>query len=287
MSLSRRHVLMAGVALILITNAVALAGTAYNRSEEPEAILTLTQRELRLPYTWNRDGENSGVALHVQWRTLGPEKDELPGMYLPYFGIGGTPAWLDKAKLAALGFDVTPPEHTEQGRRHYNRLPTKEVLLVLEFDGPAYQEALARTRQHNARQQALLAGHRGDKEFEQRATSARDQLMREERENSRVFVIDAGLDAAALRRLYPDHHRHAMVRGQLRPRIYHQPQKTQVTGYISHLSIDRVNVPLGHQKAFKSAPKQGRGQTPYRVKLAFGKRLEPWILAVTAGDEAE
>ena len=41
---SRARVLLVAVALIVVTNAVVLAGVAYNRSGEPEAVIRLTER---------------------------------------------------------------------------------------------------------------------------------------------------------------------------------------------------------------------------------------------------
>ena len=277
MTWSRSRTLMAGVVLILITNAVALGGAAYNRSGEPEAVLSLTQRELRLPYTWGSSGENSGLALALQWRTLGGDPDDLP---LPYLGLGGAPDWLNKTKLAALGFDVSFPEDIDAGRRHYNKLLPREALLVLELNGPAYQRALERTRAYNAREQLLLGTHRGDKEFEQRALRASEQLKREEQDNSRLFVIDTGVDAAALRRQYPDRQRYAIVRGQIRVGFNTRQKQTQLSGYISDLNNNQINVPLDYHGILARAGTQRNDNARYGVSVAFGKRLEPWITSV-------
>jgi hypothetical protein len=64
---TRRHTLIAGLALILLTNAVALLGVYQNRSGEPESMLTLTQRELQQPYGWGMARENSGISLRINW----------------------------------------------------------------------------------------------------------------------------------------------------------------------------------------------------------------------------
>ena len=278
---SRRRTLMAGVALILMTNAVALGGAAYNRSGQPEAVLSLTQRELQLPYAWGGKGENSELALGLQWRTLGMESDNLDNLSMPYLSIGGAPDWLDKTKLAALGFDVSLPEDTDAGRRHYDKLLSREVLLVLEMNGPAYRRALERTREHSVREQALPGAHRGGKEFEQRAQRASEQLKREEQDNSRLFVIDAGVDAAALRRQYPDNQHYAIVRGQIRPQLNTRQKQTRLSGYISDLSSSHINVPLDYHGIFGLAGSERSDNVRYVVSVAFGKRLEPWITAAT------
>jgi hypothetical protein len=54
MKLTPRITLLAGGALILLVNAVALTGVYLNRSGEPESRLRLSERELGLPWDWRR-----------------------------------------------------------------------------------------------------------------------------------------------------------------------------------------------------------------------------------------
>lgn len=283
---TRTHTLVAGTVLILVTNAVALLGVAYNRGEA-ESTLQLTQRELHLPYSWGFKNENSGIALELQWRSLAEEREDLYGLRAGYSGFGREPDWLDKAKLTALGFDVSKPEDTPQGRMHYDKLLSKEVLLVLELDGPAYRTALVRMQQHRQKEAALLDANPGKKEFEERVKSAKRTLYQEERINSRLFVIDAGLDAAGLRAKYPDHNRYAIVRGQIQARLVEIKRKPKLIAYISSVSITQVNVPALYRRIFEPLLESARANqydavvTPYQVSVAFGKRLEPWITEAT------
>ncbi len=282
MTWSRTRTFVAGVALILATNAVALVGVAYNRSE-PESSLTLTQRELRLPYSWGFENENSGIALTLLWRVLAEQGEGLFGLGTSHTGFGNVPDWLDKAKLTALGFDVSKPENTPQGRMHYDKLLPKEVFLVLEFDGPAYRTALGRVRERLQKEETLLKANAGKKEFEERAKNAKRELYQEERINSRLFVIDTGLDVAGLRTKYPDRNRYAIVRGQIQPRLVEYNRKFKVEGYISGLSIDQIQVPAIYRRVFEpllksvQANRYDAAVSPYEVSVAFGKRLEPWI----------
>jgi len=284
---SRIHTFVAGVALILATNAVALVGVAYNRMGEPESKLVLTQRELGLPYSSDFEGENSGVALNLQWRVLGEEIGDALGGGFSYARAGGTPGWLDKAKLAALGFDVSKPEDTPGGRMHYDKLLPKEALLVLELDGPAYRIALERMRRHLQKEEALLAANVGKKEFEQRLKNAKEHLKQEERENSRLFIVDAGLEVEVLRAKYPDRARYAIVRGQIRPHLAGRESKLRLSGYADGLSIDQINVPLVYRRVFEPMLQNSRRNwsntagRSYRASVVFGKRLEPWIAAVS------
>jgi hypothetical protein len=287
---TRTHTLVAGAVLILATNAVALLGVAYNRGDA-ESTLTLTQRELHLPYNWGFEKENSGIALTLQWRSLAEEPEVNYGLrkiyYTGYTGFGSEPEWLDKAMLTALGFDVSKPEDTPQGRMYYDKMLSKDVLLVLELDGPVYRTALERMQQHRQKEEALLNANPGKKEFEERVKNAKRELYQEERINSRLFVVDAGLDAASLRAKYPDRNRYAIVHGQIQPRLVEIKRKPKLIAFISGVSITQVNVPALYRRIFEPLQESARTNqydaaiTPYKVSVAFGKRLEPWITEAT------
>lgn len=283
MKWSRARTLVAGLALILATNAVALVGVAYNRSDEPESTLTLTERELHLPYGWGLSQENSGISLALQWRVLG-EQDDIPHvMGWRYAGFGNSPNWLDKAKLAALGFDIAEPEDTQRAGMHYGKLLPREVLLVLELDGPAYRAMLEDARKHLQKEEALLKANPGKKEFELRVKNAKQELYQEEQTYSRLFVIDAGLDAASLRAKYPDRQRYAIMRGQIQPYLAEKNRKPKLAGYVSGLSVSGINVPARYRGIFTSVQKgaqtneYGIAALPFEVSVAYGRRFEPWI----------
>ncbi|HSD96756.1 MAG TPA: DUF4824 family protein [Sulfuricaulis sp.] len=283
---TRTHTLVAGAILILATNAVALLGIVYNRGDA-ESALTLTQRELYLPYNWGFEKENSGIVLTLQWRALAEEPEVNDGLPTNYTGFGSKPDWLNKDMLAALGFDVSTPEDTPQGRMYYDKMLSKDVLLVLEFDGPAYRAALERAQRRMQNEAALLTANSGKKEFEERVKNAKRSLYQEERINSRLFVVDAGLDAASLRARHPDRNRYAIVHGQIQPRLVEIKRKPKLIGFISDLSITQINVPSHYRRIFEPLQESARTNqhdaavTPYKVSVAFGKRLEPWITEAT------
>ncbi len=280
---SRAHTLIAGAALIVLTNGVALVGVAYNRSGDPDSVLALTQRELGMPYKWWRERENSGIALRLLWRAHEEEVGDEIDRGTWYAGVGGTAAWLTKAKLGELGFNVSQPESSDPGRRHYEKQLPKEVLLVLELDGPAYAQARARARRYADREDALRAANPDKKEFEQRSKQARDRLDREERENSRLFAVDAGLDAGALRSKYPDRAHYAIVRGRVHPLVTGAGRSLRLSGYLGELSVDEISVPLEFRSVFEHALPAGAtgvgSPARFDATVAFGKRLEPWLTA--------
>lgn len=283
MTWSRTRTLAAGVTLIAITNAVALYGVAYNRSGEPESRLQLSQRELWQPYQYGFDRESTGLTLNLQWRVPTADTDQ------PYpMGRYGSPAWLDQAKLASLGFDVTRAADTPAGERHYERLLPREVLVVLELDGPAYQQALQRAQKRADDEAARAATEPGKAGARRSAESAAEQLKREQASSSRLFAVDVGLDAAALRSQYRDRGRYAIVRGSVRVVYYGRGAGARLSGHLEGLSNSSISVPREFRHVFASMPRGpvygdvAQGALPLQVTVAFGKRFEPWIVAASA-----
>lgn len=249
---SGRAALVAGLALIAATNAVVLAGAAYNRSGTPEAELALSERELHLPGSWGFEGENTGVSLALQWRVhpgiTGGSFQDFGGP-----GYGWQIAWLDERKLTELGFNFSDDEFDARQR-------PRKALLVLELDGAAYRAAVER-----AEARAL---EKAD-EFVQR------QLANERQTYSRLFVIDAGLDAERLRATYPDRSKYAIVEGKVALGYRGSGETRKITGYVAGVSIDRIHVPV----EFHPAVRQGERFTG---DVAFGRRLEPYLVSVTS-----
>jgi len=277
MTWSRTHTLIAGLALIALTNAVALLGVAWNRSGEPDSELRLTQRELAPPYWRGTDSESGGIELRLKWRSLNKSINE--------FSAGMDSEWLDRAKLAELGFDMSRPENTAAGQRHYERLSSKQVFVALEFDGPTYQEALQRAQRLADKAPPKNAPAVG-------INAAAERLKREQTIASRLFAVDASLDPAALRIRYPDRTRYAIVRAVVRVSYYggNAAQSAQLTGRTDVLN-DRINLPPEFRPAFESLPRtyyynwQEDPKSHFDVTLAFGKRFEPWIVDASAGKD--
>ena len=281
---SRKRFFIAGLAVIAVTNAVALGGAAYNRSGEPESSLRLTQRELQPPYFFGRR-ENSGLALRLRWRVLQESAARLDAYSWGGTGEGASPAWLDREKMASLGFDVALADTEDDKPRTFRRQLAREVLLVLEFDGPAYRQSLL-----NAAELAARLEKKNEAESSKRAAQILD---RERNANSRIFVVDAGLDRAALRAKYGDRSKYAIVQGQVRPAWRSARVPKSHAGYVESLSVGAVNVPLELRGPFEGASPENEylpatsTQVRYEATVAFGKRLEPWITAASASPSAE
>jgi hypothetical protein len=278
---SQIHTLMAGITLILITNAITIAGVIYNRSGSPESTLQLTHRELQLPYDWRDTSEDSSITFNLRWRVLGREAGSSSDFDMGYPYSDREPAWLDKVKLASIGFKISETMDIYKSSQFYEKQLPKDILLVLELDGPAYREALKRAHEYEESMAADLAANPNNDEMRKKAKEAGEHLEQEESENSRLFVIDAGLDKVALRTHYPDRSHYAIVRGQIRI-------EPTCKGYIKDISIDRINVPVDYRQLFESILRdhpryQSKKKAVYTVTITYGERLEPWIIAAKGG----
>ena len=257
-----KHTMIAGLALIAGVNAIALSGVAYNRSGSAESTLRFSERELHVPYAWRGSKENSGVSLALRWRVIPPETVGAKGNAFYFYGT--TPFWLDEAKMVALGFDRAAVSRRGASESASDYMVSKQVLLVLELDGAAYKEALKRAEKYS-----------------QTVKDGAEKLAEEREKLSRLFVVDAGLEHAALRAKYPDRNRYAIARGQIRPEWQGDKGSYQLAGSVSELSVANINVPFEMRSVFEGAGESySNDKKPlvrYEVDVSFGRRFEPWI----------
>ena len=269
-----RHAMIAGLAMIALANGAILGMAAYNRSGEPECTVHLSERELRVSPAFADRGEPGGFELYLRWRVpVDPARHE------PYYGYGfetrgNGAAWLDDDKLRQLG--LRPPQRAGLAGGGHKFGERKEVLLVMEIDGLAARQALEAARRKLAEETRLAERNPGAKELERRVATAREALRREEKEESRLFVVDAGVDLADLRSRYPDRSRFVIVYGHVGWRIAIRGGKAQVLGYVSGPGIGRVSLPASFHSVLDREP-GAAGRPPFSAELAWGKRLEPWV----------
>ncbi len=273
---SRTRALLAGVALIVLTNAVVLAGVAYNRSGEPESVLKLTERELRVRnWSWP-ENENSSIDVHLTWRVARfvSADEEYPTWYQ---GL----VWLEPSQLADLGFEVPSDLESEEGRQRAQRQPSRRAWVVLEYDGPAYQAELEHAREELARAEELAAANPGDREFETRLSTARHAMDREEKFETRLFVVDVGRDEAALRAKYPDRQQYAIVNGRLRAIVDHRSGRRRMIVGVDDLDVDAIRVPHTYRALVEPIAQFRQGyyerEPRFSATVKFGRRFEPWI----------
>lgn len=292
MSGVRARYLIAGLALIGLVNAIVLAGVAWNRQLPEESRLQLSERELAATYAyWRKD--NSSLALRLDYRW--PSQADDDHYYLS----------ISAEQMAELGFQV-PTELNEQTVRRYRRQLDRDALLVLELDGPAYQREVALLVAAHAEALRLQKSVPDSKELREAAKHAANALHYEQNRASRLLAVDVGLDQQVLRARYPDRARYAIVRSIIEvqassvatdwtgegddPRPDNQRWTWQLGGFAETPGVQSLNLPQRWHATFDSLPQQAEQpgvdysnyQKLFTAEVAFGRRLEPWFVDLSA-----
>lgn len=242
-----------GLGLILASNAIALAGVWYNRSGEPQAQLLLSEREIQLPYdSWLRGEENSGLRLQLAWREADADW-----------------SWLDEAKLRELGF---APNDLGRGAE-------RPLWLVLELDGPSYRKQVERAKAALASAQAALVVQPKDETLRQQHDQRQLELRHEQKQATRLLLVDVGLDAEALRRSWPNRQHQVILPGRLMPYRYGDMPRYSANVV---LESDRISVPRRYRGGFAEWRLRAYDEKrpKVQVEVAFGQRHEPWLIGV-------
>ena len=245
--MKRRAGLWLAIAAVLAANGAALRHAAANRSH-PEPEVVLTERELPMQ---NSDKDDTGVSLRLSWG---------------YLSFPDSQDWLDRAKLAELGFDVSANPSDDAVRQRYASQPPRRAFVALEYDGPAWQRYLTNHQRQIER-------------FTPQQTS--QQLEQIRMSSSRLVPIDAAVEASVLRRRYPDASRVLIVRAAVRM-SYSSTAGWTWTGSLRPLGSD-IHVPLPFSRQLNEVPRTvyPYGSAPrYRVRLRFGANREPWVVGV-------
>ncbi|HEY7640389.1 MAG TPA: DUF4824 family protein [Steroidobacteraceae bacterium] len=266
---SKSRAMLVAAALVVVTNAIALGGVAYNRSGKPDSVLQLTERELPIQWWSWPENENSAVHLRLNWRIAG-------GSYVWDRGID----WLSEPQLRALGFELPDAAASSEERLRAAHQTARDVFFALEFDGPAYQGELERQRKVVSKAEEESAAAVEDKAARERVEDEKENLRLEQLNGSRLFVVAVDTDADTLRQRYPDRKHYAIVSGRLELRV----SGDKTVAQIDDLNVNVIRVPHAYRKLVEplrtpeSSITQYKSAPRYAATVHFGRRLEPWIV---------
>jgi hypothetical protein len=249
--MSRR--LLAPLVCLVSMVAGLVAYAAWNR-RVPVQRLTLTERELSLPWQWQlglRDDE-SELRLPIRWERRDRPLDEKN--------------WLTEDKLRAIGFDFQTPVGDPRAERAYTRQLPRIAWVALEYDGPAWRELEQRRRL-----QANLPDSRFPLEL------------------SRLATIDAGPDRDGLARRHGDER--TLILPAIFQLAWLAPDHggPLVYGYVERLVVNELTVPTRFRAALddlreprpeRTGEQTGPSPPRFEVDLAVGRLGFPWVTGV-------
>lgn len=254
------------VGLVVLSNAVILAGAAYNRMSPPVQQLSVTERELSLPYWATRgDSENSQLTLRINWQVA---RDEL-AEYDYVRELKVSPQTFSALQLKPI--NCPGEEH-----RHHKSV---QGWVALEYNGPA----------HRLRQQQLeqaLAELKDTEDQQELASRSRYQNRLE-----RALVSDSRLYAVAVAPHLEELEASLASSTEVH---WFVPAELSAAGKCSdhHVSINRLlngelHLPANQRAALPQVDSRAAySQQPelprYAVEVAVGRRYEPWVKSVTA-----
>jgi hypothetical protein len=264
----RRTGLWWAAALVVASNLGAWGFATLNRSGEPEAVVELTERELRLPA---KQADNTALMLSLVF-----ERPRPAGPLRPQREVG----WFDRAKLQSIGFDCSAPVTPENASRYI--MPPRSTYAVLEYEGEAWRKQMAEPLPEPV--QIGGAGPAGAQPPEASSRGGQDRLLQ-----SHLVVIDVGNDPVTLRQRYPDRRRAAIVEATAELQFVNNPGQTPfLAGRVMSVLPGEINVPrewLVLLEGLQTERKVTTWPPPlhdprYRVTVKWGRNLEPWIADV-------
>jgi hypothetical protein len=226
------------LALPLLVTASTLVAVTVNRSGGREPI-TLSEREV---YLSPRNDDNTTAAVSLSWHSP-------PDM-----------VWLDRARLARLGFDTSVDPASPDAREHYTRTLPRQVFVAMELNGPAFEQVMTALD----RQRRLAPGGAPDE-------YARTRM-------SRLVVVDADRDADVLAQRYPNARTHLITAATIG--IWHigPPSPAGIGTSVSGVTPPRIQVPREWAGALPlTNARETRTPPPFAIDVRYGTRYEPWI----------
>lgn len=258
--------LLIGLIILIGTNLAALGGVAYNRMGEATANITLTERELSLPYNNGAQKENSGISLSINWRT--PTRPVTTSYAYSYYN--SQDIQITKNELYDLGFEKLDVERNSW-------VESRELYWALEFDGELY---LAELKKAKLDYQTALSTYdeQQSEENNRDKMQSKKRLQREKISNSRLFFLEASDNYKSLANKFSQKRNVIIIKGLAKP--YYNSKQESYSLLLKSLSVRNIMVPLEYTEALLSLKRSNNNDIiapRYAVDVSWGNRLEPWI----------
>lgn len=265
----RRYGPWLAAALVVLSNLAAWRVAALNRRGDPEAVLVLTERELRLPV---KQTENTALRLELVFEPPRPGPDGGPR----------EAGWFDRAKLESIGFDCSRPVTAEHAD-YYRTRPPRATYAALEYEGALWLKQLQQAPRTPQPPSSFTVPESAVQNGVVRL-APRDPFL-----ETHLVPIDVDNDPAALRARHPDTRSIAVVEATAALQyVRHAGQPPFLMGRVTSVLPSEINVPRewrGSLVGLQSDEEAGFWPPPqreprFRVTVSWGQRLEPWMTNV-------
>ena len=260
-----RNYFIVGVSIIIVANLFVFSNVLSNRSLGEKITLTLSERELRVPYYGIRK-EDSSLTFNINWRL----KYEGESLYRYNRKLKVSPQ-----RIEELGFNV--PKSLGDSRR-IDPVYEERYWLV-EFNGKTYQQAINAAEERLKSAQIKLK----DSDEKNELKTLKRNLEEERNNSSRLFVVDVAEQPEKLD-LSRAGSQYFIARGLVKPAVeknYDKKINKDVFTYylyFKELSTANIYVPLVHAQNVREQLKQNkREKLNYQVDVNWGSRFEPWV----------
>lgn len=257
---------------MLLVNSVILSKVLINRSSTL-AELPLTERELSLPHRYGFAKEDSGKRLRLQWTT--PNQQPPADEWRYHYRHTNRSLVLSEQHFASFQFRSCQPER-------YRR-QQQAGWVLLEFNGPAYQQLLVQAEHYYGLAQQPQPELTADALREKQQWAA-EQLQAAKDSATRLFVIDAAANPALLQGVLAA--RSATANGTLvivpaeiqagysRCSKTEQVRPTEII--VNRLAVESLYVPKYLASALPQRSNNIANEA-FQATIRYGKLHEPWI----------
>lgn len=286
-----KKLLLLAVITVLGVNAFILGKVWLNRSVVV-AELTLSERELDMPYHWGMAKEDSSLRLNLIWTTPWLTSSEDDWQYLSR--QQQRILRLQQPQFASFRFGSCTDGYQRQQRSGW---------VLLEFNGQSYQDYLKQAEQHYAViQQRLIAEAAAElnagmaqdrlqaaaKRRQEQQQRAEEQWRVAREEATRLFVIDAAADRNLLQQTLAKHSGPTAGQLLLVPAdiqlsyTWCQDDKAekQPEVLINRLAVQSLYVakPYAQRLPIDTDRQQ---KIRFQAQVYYGRFAEPWISSLT------
>ena len=286
-----KKLLLLAVITVLGVNAFILGKVWLNRSVVV-AELTLSERELDMPYHWGMAKEDSSLRLNLAWTTPWLTSSEDDWQYLSR--QQQRILRLQQPQFASFRFGSCTDGYQRQQRSGW---------VLLEFNGQSYQDYLKQAEQHYAALQQRLAAETAAElnagiaqDRLQEAAKRRNELQRRAEEQwrvareeaTRLFVIDAAANRNLLQQALAKHSGPTAGQLLLVPAdiqlsyTWCQNDKAakQPEVLVNRLAVESLYVAKPYaQHLPRDANRQHKIR--FQAQVRYGRFAEPWLSALT------